>query len=86
MQNYDHYCPWVGNVVGKGNRHYFLVFLWLELGAIALSALVAVARMHAGTCWLVAPRCKTLLRTCSTSGCAACTFNSRHGGRGGDQT
>ncbi|GAB4817761.1 hypothetical protein N2152v2_004807 [Parachlorella kessleri] len=47
VQCYDHYCPWVGNCVGKGNRHFFLIFLWLELGAIAASALVAVARIHA---------------------------------------
>lgn len=47
VQAYDHYCPWVGNVVGKGNRHLFLAFLWLELGAIAASAGVAIARLSA---------------------------------------
>ena len=47
VQSYDHYCPWVGNVVGKGNRHLFLAFLWLELGAIAASAGVAIARLSA---------------------------------------
>jgi palmitoyltransferase len=46
VQCYDHYCPWVGNCVGKGNRHFFLAFLWLEMGAVALSAAVGVARVH----------------------------------------
>ena len=41
-------AQWVGNVVGKGNRHYFLAFLWLELGAIVSSSLVAIVRIHAG--------------------------------------
>eukprot|EP00887_Chlorella_sp_A99_P005208 scaffold1.g5208.t1 len=47
VENFDHFCPWVGNVVGKGNRHLFLTFLWLELGALAAAALVAVIRIHA---------------------------------------
>lgn len=47
VECYDHYCPWVGNCVGKGNRHFFLIFLWLELGAVATSAVVTFARMHA---------------------------------------
>lgn len=47
VECFDHYCPWVGNAIGKGNRHWFLIFLWLELAAIGLSAAVAVARIHA---------------------------------------
>ena len=38
--------PQVGNAIGRGNRHLFLSFLWLELGAILCSALVAVVRIH----------------------------------------
>ena len=38
--------PQVGNAIGRGNRHLFLAFLWLELGAILCSALVAVVRIH----------------------------------------
>lgn len=46
IQCFDHYCPWVGNAIGKGNRHLFVIFLWLELGAIALSTGTAIARIH----------------------------------------
>ncbi|KAK2078940.1 hypothetical protein QBZ16_002630 [Prototheca wickerhamii] len=46
VELYDHYCPWVGNVIGARNRGSFIVFLWLELGAIALAAAVAGARLN----------------------------------------
>lgn len=49
VQVYDHYCPWVGNCIGKGNRHLFLVFLWLEMGAVVISAITAVVRVHGVT-------------------------------------
>jgi palmitoyltransferase ZDHHC13/17 len=49
VQCFDHYCPWVGNVVGKGNRHLFLIFLWLELVAILSSSLIAILKIHAVT-------------------------------------
>ena len=47
VECFDHYCPWVGNAIGKGNRHLFLIFLWLELGAVGVSAGTAVMRIHA---------------------------------------
>jgi hypothetical protein len=37
----------VGNAIGRGNRHLFLAFLWLELGAILVSTLLGVVRIHA---------------------------------------
>ncbi|WPT14430.1 Protein S-acyltransferase 24 [Picochlorum sp. SENEW3] len=43
VQCFDHFCPWVGNAIGKGNRHYFLVFLWLELAAILASGITVVS-------------------------------------------
>ena len=46
VQEFDHYCPWVGNCVGKGNRHLFLIFLWLELFAMLISAVVTCFRLH----------------------------------------
>ena len=46
VECFDHYCPWVGNAIGKGNRHYFLVFLWLELGAIMSSAATVITCLH----------------------------------------
>lgn len=36
----------VGNAIGKGNRHYFVVFLWLELFAMTVSAVVAIAQIR----------------------------------------
>ncbi|KDD72068.1 hypothetical protein H632_c3917p0, partial [Helicosporidium sp. ATCC 50920] len=63
VEVFDHYCPWVGNVVGKNNRHVFLAFLLLELAALLLADCAAVARMRqavearpgASTAWIVAP-------------------------------
>lgn len=46
VQCYDHYCPWVGNCIGRGNRHLFLAFLWLEFGAVAVSLAVGSLRIH----------------------------------------
>jgi ankyrin repeat protein len=48
VESFDHYCPWVGNAIGKGNRHLFLIFLWFEFGAVLLSAITAIARIHSG--------------------------------------
>ena len=47
IECFDHYCPWVGNAVAKGNRHYFLIFLWSELIALISSACLAIAKVHA---------------------------------------
>lgn len=47
VEVFDHYCPWVGNTIGKGNRHTFLVFLWLELYALLASCGVAVSQLRA---------------------------------------
>lgn len=30
VEAFDHFCPWVGNTIGKGNRHLFLIFLWVS--------------------------------------------------------
>jgi len=46
IECFDHFCPWVGNAVGKGNRHYFLTFLWLELAAIVISGITVVVSLH----------------------------------------
>jgi palmitoyltransferase len=46
VEVFDHYCPWVGNCIGKGNRHTFLVFLWVELYALAASLGVGVAQLQ----------------------------------------
>jgi palmitoyltransferase len=46
VELFDHYCPWVGNTIGKGNRHIFLLFLWLELYALLASLVVAVLQLH----------------------------------------
>ena len=43
---FDHYCPWVGNAIGKGNRHYFLTFLWIELAAMTITGVVTIIRLQ----------------------------------------
>lgn len=45
IEVFDHYCPWVGNAIGKGNRHYFLIFLWVELLAMVSGAIVGIAQI-----------------------------------------
>ena len=47
VEVFDHYCPWVGNTIGKGNRHLFLVFLWLELYALLASVTIASLQLRA---------------------------------------
>lgn len=46
IECFDHYCPWVGNAIGKGNRHLFLIFLWLEFAALLISATLAFLRIQ----------------------------------------
>jgi len=46
VEVFDHYCPWVGNTIGKGNRHLFLVFLWLELYALITSVSVGISQLR----------------------------------------
>ena len=45
LQVYDHFCPWIGNAVGKGNRHMFLIFVILMTIAISLGYAVTFGRM-----------------------------------------
>lgn len=47
IEVFDHYCPWVGNAIGKRNRHTFLVFLWLELYALLAALGCAVTALRA---------------------------------------
>ena len=45
VSRFDHFCPWVGNTVGKMNHRDFVLFLMLESVALALSVGAAVARI-----------------------------------------
>ena len=47
---FDHFCPWVGNAIGAGNRHYFAGFLWLELGAILIAGRPPVCGAQCSPC------------------------------------
>ncbi|GLC61808.1 hypothetical protein PLESTB_001805300 [Pleodorina starrii] len=46
IEVFDHFCPWVGNAIGKGNRHLFLAFLWVALYAMVASAVVGVIQIN----------------------------------------
>lgn len=46
IEVFDHYCPWVGNAIGKGNRHFFLLFVWLELYAMLVSGIVGIIQIQ----------------------------------------
>ena len=42
VDNYDHYCPWVNNCIGKGNYAQFYLFLVSQLTYLALFGLSAI--------------------------------------------
>ena len=46
VQVFDHFCPWVGNSIGKGNRHIFLLFVCSMSFAILLGYVVTLGRLH----------------------------------------
>lgn len=46
MQVFDHFCPWVGNSIGKGNRHIFLLFVCAMSIAIGLGYVVTLGRLN----------------------------------------
>lgn len=45
VQVFDHFCPWIGNSVGKGNRHLFLAFVVFMSVATTLGYVVTFGRM-----------------------------------------
>ena len=45
MARFDHFCPWVGNTVGKLNHRDFVLFLLLESAALIMSVAAAAARI-----------------------------------------
>ena len=48
VKRFDHYCPWMGNVIGKKNLRDFVFFLVLETFAMFVAFLVAIARLRQG--------------------------------------
>ena len=57
IEQFDHFCPWVGNAIGRRNRALFLAFLFLELAALVITVVVGAVRTAARllpallTCW-----------------------------------
>lgn len=45
MQVFDHFCPWVGNVIGKHNRHLFLMFIGCMTVALVGAYCVGLGRL-----------------------------------------
>ena len=45
MEHFDHFCPWVGNVIGRKNRRDFIIFLTLETIALVTSCGLALLRL-----------------------------------------
>lgn len=43
---FDHYCVWMGNVIGLFNMRYFLLFLLVTSAACAHGAIVGVRLLH----------------------------------------
>lgn len=46
VETFDHYCPWVGNAIGRRNRHYFLAFVVLELVSELVGCVTTILRLH----------------------------------------
>ncbi|XP_039620282.1 palmitoyltransferase ZDHHC12-B-like isoform X2 [Polypterus senegalus] len=34
VRRYDHHCPWIENCVGERNHRWFILYLWVQLGAL----------------------------------------------------
>lgn len=49
VSRFDHYCPWVGNAIGKANIRDFIIFLVLESIALVTSMCCALYRVHTAT-------------------------------------
>ena len=45
VQVFDHFCPWIGNSVGKGNRHLFIAFVCIMSVAILIGYVVTFSRI-----------------------------------------
>ena len=46
VARFDHYCPWMGNAIGKRNHRDFVIFLILETVAMTVAFAVAVTRYN----------------------------------------
>lgn len=56
MQVFDHFCPWVGNVIGKHNRHLFIMFIGCMLVALLGAYCVGLGRLSQTGFFLWGPR------------------------------
>jgi palmitoyltransferase len=46
VARFDHYCPWMGNAIGKRNHRDFVIFLILETIAMTIAFIVAIVRFN----------------------------------------
>lgn len=51
VEVYDHFCPWVGNAVGKNNRHVFIGFLACTAAALCIGGGLGSWRLQSVPEW-----------------------------------
>lgn len=56
VQVFDHFCPWVGNAIGKHNRHLFLMFIGCMLVALVGAYSVSLGRLSQAGFFAWGPR------------------------------
>lgn len=56
VQRFDHFCPWVGNSIGKKNHHIFILFIVLFVGPILTGYVIAFQRLQQARLFHPRPR------------------------------
>ena len=46
IEEYNHFCPWSGIVIGKGNEAYFQVFISAIVVALLYDVVIVALSLH----------------------------------------